>query len=225
MHYRYASAPLVVMTLACACSAPSSDRSLPSSLTSPSDLRLAAANASREPHGTGPTATPIRHVVIIFDENRSFDHYFGTYPHAENLPGEPPFHARPETPSVNGLSSTLLTHNPNLVQPFRFSPGASEDVRPEPQLRSRAARLRPWPHGQVRPGRRYHRARLRSWVRHGPLRRQHRDSPVELRAALRHERQFLRHDLRAIDGRRDQPRVAGRRTACSLPTWSSRRAR
>src|SRR2546430_7600004 len=28
----------------------------------------------------GSTATPIRHLVVIFQENVSFDHYFGTYP-------------------------------------------------------------------------------------------------------------------------------------------------
>jgi phospholipase C len=40
------------------------------------------------------TRTPIKHVVVIFHENVSFDHYFGTYPHAFNLPGEIPFHAK-----------------------------------------------------------------------------------------------------------------------------------
>ena len=30
------------------------------------------------------TATPIKHVVIIFGENISYDHYFGTYPSAPN---------------------------------------------------------------------------------------------------------------------------------------------
>jgi hypothetical protein len=60
--------------------------------------------------------------VVIFDENISFDHYFGTYPFAENLNGEPPFRARPGTPTVSGLynqvgpsgpTGPLLTHNPN----------------------------------------------------------------------------------------------------------------
>ena len=32
--------------------------------------------------GDGGTATPIKHVVVIFQENVSFDHYFGTYPKA-----------------------------------------------------------------------------------------------------------------------------------------------
>ena len=39
------------------------------------------------------TATPIKHLVIIFQENISFDHYFGTYPNALNPPGEPKFFA------------------------------------------------------------------------------------------------------------------------------------
>jgi phospholipase C len=27
---------------------------------------------------SGPTATPIKHLVVIFDENVPFDHYFAT---------------------------------------------------------------------------------------------------------------------------------------------------
>ncbi len=32
------------------------------------------------------TASPIEHVIIIMQENRSFDHYFGTYPGANGIP-------------------------------------------------------------------------------------------------------------------------------------------
>src|SRR6202163_3973384 len=46
------------------------------------------------------TATPIKHLVVLFQENISFDHYFGTYPNAANPPGEPPFTALPGTPSA-----------------------------------------------------------------------------------------------------------------------------
>ena len=60
------------------------------------------------------TATPIKHIVVIFGENISFDHYFGTYPNAVNPPGQPAFHAIAGTPAVNGLSHSLLTQNPNL---------------------------------------------------------------------------------------------------------------
>lgn len=66
------------------------------------------------------TATKIRHLVVIFQENVSYDHYFATYPKAANPTSEPAFHARPDTPSDNGLSSALLYSNPNLVNPFRL---------------------------------------------------------------------------------------------------------
>jgi phospholipase C len=66
------------------------------------------------------TVTPIQHVVVIFDENNSFDHYFATYPNALNPAGEPVFKAAPNTPPVNGLSAGLLTNNPNSVQPYRL---------------------------------------------------------------------------------------------------------
>jgi phospholipase C len=68
----------------------------------------------------GPPATPIRHLVVIYDENHSFDNYFGTYPHAANPAGEPAFQAAADTPAVDGLSQSLLTANPNLASPFRL---------------------------------------------------------------------------------------------------------
>ncbi|MFD1675305.1 phospholipase C [Alicyclobacillus fodiniaquatilis] len=72
------------------------------------------------PAASEKTTTPIKHVVVIFDENVSFDHYFGTYPNATNPKGEPAFHAASNTPTVNGLSSSLLTNNPNGVNPQRL---------------------------------------------------------------------------------------------------------
>src|SRR6267378_3818311 len=73
--------------------------------------------------GDGGTTTPIKHVVVIFQENVSFDHYFGTYPHAANLAGEIAFRAKESTPRANTLEAAgLLTNNPNSVQPFRIPP-------------------------------------------------------------------------------------------------------
>ena len=66
------------------------------------------------------TSYPIQHVVVIFQENVSFDHYFATYPYATNPPGEPAFYPKPGTPTVNGLSEALLTNNPNSLQPQRI---------------------------------------------------------------------------------------------------------
>ena len=76
--------------------------------------------------GTAETATPIEHLVVIFQENVSFDHYFATYPvAANNLSTEPFFQASDDTPSVNGLGTlvngapdgVLLTNNPNASNP------------------------------------------------------------------------------------------------------------
>jgi phospholipase C len=71
-------------------------------------------------HGSSPavdSTTPIKHVVVIFDENESFDHSFGTYPNATNPAGEPAFTAAPGTPAVDGLPGG---HNPNSQQPARL---------------------------------------------------------------------------------------------------------
>jgi len=83
-----------------------------------------------DPAANIPTATPIKHIVVIFNENISFDHYFGTYPVATNPPGENPFTAKANTPTVNGYTTALLNQNPNLnpanvtgaTNPFRLDP-------------------------------------------------------------------------------------------------------
>ena len=79
--------------------------------------------ASANDRDDSKTRTPIKHIVVIFQENVSFDHYFGTYPHAFNLPGETPFQAKEDTAESNTLfSSGLLTNNPNSANPFRIPP-------------------------------------------------------------------------------------------------------
>ncbi|MDP9224388.1 MAG: alkaline phosphatase family protein [Actinomycetota bacterium] len=76
--------------------------------------------ATASVHKLEPTATAIQHLVVIFQENVSFDHYFATYPNAANPPGEPKFRPNRKTPTVNGLTGALLTANPNSAQPFRL---------------------------------------------------------------------------------------------------------
>jgi len=74
-------------------------------------------------------ATPIKHLVVLFDENVSFDHYFGTYPYAANTDGTT-FTAKKNTPTVNGLYTSiaasgptgpLLTNNNNGYNPTRLT--------------------------------------------------------------------------------------------------------
>jgi len=83
-------------------------------------LMLSPSLRAAVPADGAPGRTPIKYLVVIFDENASFDHYFGTYPVAANPAGEPPFAARPDTPSANVLTAALREHNPNRVAPFRL---------------------------------------------------------------------------------------------------------
>ncbi len=80
---------------------------------------VAACSQKTAPAAEPATATPIKHLVVIYQENISFDHYFGTYPHAANTDGQP-FTAKPDTPAIDGLTPDLLTHNPNQHQPKRL---------------------------------------------------------------------------------------------------------
>lgn len=101
------------------------------------------------------TKTAVKHVVVIFGENISFDHYFGTYPKADNGDGVT-FNAKPNTPTPNNLTTPkdvttadfaplttgpdLMTANPNSLtttangtdaaNPFRFTSaqGATQDM-------------------------------------------------------------------------------------------------
>ena len=78
---------------------------------------------------SGRPATPIKHLVVIFNENVSFDHYFGRYPVALNLPGEPKFKAADDTPSVNGFTDGLLFNNPNFLNTDLNGTAASNPFR------------------------------------------------------------------------------------------------
>jgi len=110
-------------------------------LSLPATLALAGCGTTALP-SLNPVVTPtpvvattpqaaIKHIVVIFGENISFDHYFGTYPNAANTGGTT-FTAAAGTPIPNNYVSnpTLLTGNPNLAagngtsaaNPFRLGP-------------------------------------------------------------------------------------------------------
>jgi phospholipase C len=127
---------------------------LPSTLGLVSGLALAVAGASALADDHVPTATPIKHVVVIFQENVSFDHYFGTYPKALNLSGETPFTASPRTPGVNNLVNPLdvnhdftplagvdlLNNNPNSIS---TNPAAPNNAKSNGAAASNPFRLSP----------------------------------------------------------------------------------
>jgi phospholipase C len=106
---------------------------------------FAGGNGNGKGNSGGTTTTPIKHVVVIFQENISFDHYFATYPNATNPSEEVQFHAKSHTPTVNGLTQGLLDHNLNqdksafVYQPVRLDPSQNytcdqnHDYTPEQQ--------------------------------------------------------------------------------------------
>jgi len=82
-----------------------------------------AAPAAHHSGDGGKTATPVKHLVVLFDENISFDHYFATYPKAKNSDGTK-FKPSPHTPKdIDNLRTAgLLKKNPNQYKPKRLTP-------------------------------------------------------------------------------------------------------
>jgi phospholipase C len=71
------------------------------------------AGPAGDPAAALTTTTRIKHLVVIFGENISFDHYFGTYPKAANpfnsktMPGDPVFGTTAPTGTPNNLVTPL----------------------------------------------------------------------------------------------------------------------
>src|SRR3954463_11210587 len=78
--------------------------------------------AQADPQGLPPANTPIQHVVIIFGENQSFDHYFATYPNAANPAGQPAVSGRLGSQKIDNLQTANLlgNNNPNSRKPRRL---------------------------------------------------------------------------------------------------------
>jgi phospholipase C len=109
---------ITVGLIAAGCSV-SSPTSVSGSLCTKSKQTPAPAPRIKSIGSTKPT-TPIRHVIVIYDENVSLDHYSTTYPYAKNPANEPPFYAVPGTTTVIGLAAAFLNHNPNKANPKRL---------------------------------------------------------------------------------------------------------
>ena len=73
------------------------------------------------------TETPIKHVVVIFDENRSFDHYFGTYPNAANPAGDPVLQAAYADGQQPGQRQSAGRQPEPPIRPT--APGATDPFR------------------------------------------------------------------------------------------------
>ncbi|MCX6068784.1 MAG: alkaline phosphatase family protein [Chloroflexi bacterium] len=73
------------------------------------------ASAGSSPE-TGQTKTPIKHLVVIMQENHTFDNYFGTYPGADGFPA--------------GLKMPVDTQNPDAgyVEPWHLGDSTITDL-------------------------------------------------------------------------------------------------
>ena len=114
-------------------------------------LMLAGCGRRERPADALATATPIKHLVIIFGENISFDHYFATYPVAANPPGEPAFtaaarHAGRERPRGRPADPQPQPHQPAQrragEQPVPPRPHPGRHGRPVARLHRGAAGVR-----------------------------------------------------------------------------------
>lgn len=106
-----------VLASLAACGTPTSLLTSEGSGPAASQLATTAVPTSRQQAGVVPSISPnqlglardkIKHIVVIMQENRSFDHYFGTYPGADGIPMQ------------NG-SPTVCSPDPaakNCVKPF-----------------------------------------------------------------------------------------------------------
>ena len=88
----------------------------------------ALASAATARHDASETTTPIKHLVVIFQENVSFDHYFATYPQAANPPASRASPPRPDTPERQRAERVPAgAEQPEL--------GPAVPARPEPRRR------------------------------------------------------------------------------------------
>ena len=168
------------------------------------------------------TKTPIKHLVVIFGENISFDHYFATYPFALNPspnPNDDRLFRKKDTPRVNNLlTSGLLHDNPNSTQPFRldrtqaWTCDQDHSYIREQQGRSIISRwicsrrghaARPTASGQLSASVATISTAVQNWS--WGITMAIPSPPLELCSALRHERQFLRFHLRTVHAGRVKP--------------------
>jgi phospholipase C len=89
------------------------------------------ADAAVDPNSL-KTKYPIKHLVVVFNENISFDHYFATYPNVFEVEGEPAFKAAKNTQTdINNYLSnvSLLINNPNALNTAVNGSGAANPFR------------------------------------------------------------------------------------------------
>ena len=66
-------------------------------------IQVLPVKAASDTAGHVPT-TPIQHLVVVMQENHTFDNYFGTYPGADGIPADVKMPIDPNNPSAGYVS-------------------------------------------------------------------------------------------------------------------------
>lgn len=85
-------------------------------LTGSGTVSASASGTGTGTASTPPTRTPIEHFVYLMQGDRTFDHYFGTYPGAEGLPAQARQAIDPKHPD-DGLVAPYPLHDATPVSP------------------------------------------------------------------------------------------------------------
>lgn len=85
-------------------------------------LALGVGSAAKAPLQNPEPNTPIKHLVVLMQQNRTFDHYFGTYPGADGIP--------------DGVCMPFKVSEPEAecVKPYYLGDGQSADLSHNPTI-------------------------------------------------------------------------------------------
>ncbi|HQT40109.1 MAG TPA: alkaline phosphatase family protein, partial [Acidocella sp.] len=95
--------------------------------TAPSaDVAPYVVAAAHEPHLSAAQMTSlirhhIKYVFVIYQENRSFDSYFGTYPGADGLYSQPASATAGFTQPITNVDGSTGTIQPFLIGPAQYA--------------------------------------------------------------------------------------------------------
>ena len=93
---------------------------------SSSMLLLLCCGASAMAASPNRFSSPIQHVIIIMQENRSFDHYFGTYPQAHGFPPGTCVPLDPSQPNLGCVTPFHDQHDSNAGGPHGAAPAMAD---------------------------------------------------------------------------------------------------
>jgi phospholipase C len=89
-------------------------------------MALAVGNGAGVAHAGSAAGIPIRHVVVIMQENRSFDQYFGTFPGAYGIPPNTCVPLDPKHPSLGCVRPFHDPHDVNAGGPHISTAGEAD---------------------------------------------------------------------------------------------------